>query len=75
MNASGFKPVEIYLEGVMLNMATAGEAIFLGDLLTIVDQTATRGVLSSSAPALVAAQSAAKGDKFQYYVQQQEKQP
>ena len=67
--------VGVHLEGVMLNIATAGEAIFVGDLLTVVDQTATRGVLSLSEPALVAAQSAAKGDKVQYYVQQQEKQP
>jgi hypothetical protein len=72
---AGFKPVEVYLEGVMLNIATAGEAIFVGDLLTIVDQTATRGVLSISDPALVAAQSAAKGDKVQYYVEQQGRQP
>ena len=67
--------VGVRLEGVMLNIATAGEAIFVGDLLTIVDQTATRGVLNISDPALVAAQSAAKGDKVQYYVEQQEKQP
>jgi hypothetical protein len=66
----GFKPAEIYLEGVMLNRATAGERIFVGDLLTIVDQTATRGVLEVSDPALVAAQSAAKGDKVQYYIVQ-----
>ena len=64
--------VGVRLEGVMLNIATAGEAIFVGDLLTVVDQTATRGVLNISDPALVAAQSAAKGDKVQYYVEQQE---
>ena len=67
--------VGVHLESVMMNIANAGEAIFVGDLLIIVDQTATRGVLSISDPALVAAQSAAKGDKVQYYVEQQEKQP
>ncbi len=64
---TGCKPVEPYLTGVVVNMATAGEAIFHGDLLTIVDGVATRGVKHINAEAFVAAEFAEKGVRFTYY--------